>query len=431
MQTGFRSRTAVEDTPDEPAAVEPFPEHPDAIALHWRGREFSGRAAFPRVLQERFEDRRDVPVLGARSRQVLRVRRFQPGYQILQDRVSRVFAPRAGELRARFFHQRGPVHASELVFGVEAPRHDLVDLLKHLPGCRGGSRHEERGGESSERHEAQYRAVFRRLRNRMRVLPYAHGGTFASANGSFHGLHLLIRSGYLHPGRRRFLDAPVRKRWARQGMNLPTLRGDQAADVALLVEGTYPFARGSASNWVHKLIESMPRTTFSIVSIAGRRMDQRTPAYQLPSNVVHFESHHLSSLERVSEGPASSAMGAHSATSICSSSTCGPPSWTRRSIPSWSSASRSAWGGPEAFPATPSCTAKPAGNGSPTTIVATAGTSRSRTTSGPSARPTSRFSRSRTSRSICRPRGSTIPCAADARGFSEPSFPSSAAGGSC
>ncbi|MFL5400728.1 MAG: GT4 family glycosyltransferase PelF [Myxococcales bacterium] len=76
-------------------------------------------------------------------------------------------------------------------------------------------------------------------------------------------------------------------------MNLPTLRGDQGADVALLVEGTYPFARGSASNWVHKLIESMPRTTFSIVSIAGRRMDHRTPAYQLPPNVVHFESHHL------------------------------------------------------------------------------------------------------------------------------------------
>src|SRR4051812_26541450 len=76
-------------------------------------------------------------------------------------------------------------------------------------------------------------------------------------------------------------------------MNPPTLRGDQAADVALLVEGTYPFAHGSASAWVHKLIESLPGTTFSIVSIAGRRMDQRTPAYRLPPNVVHFESHHL------------------------------------------------------------------------------------------------------------------------------------------
>jgi glycosyltransferase involved in cell wall biosynthesis len=76
-------------------------------------------------------------------------------------------------------------------------------------------------------------------------------------------------------------------------MNPPTLRGDQAADVALLVEGTYPFVRGSASAWVQKLIESLPRTTFSVVSIAGRRVDQRTPAYRLPTNVVHFESHHL------------------------------------------------------------------------------------------------------------------------------------------
>ncbi|MFL5436123.1 MAG: hypothetical protein ACJ784_16560, partial [Myxococcales bacterium] len=66
------------------------------------------------------------------------------------------------------------------------------DLLKDLPGCRGGSRHQERDGESSGRHEAEYRAVFRRLRNQMRVLPYANGGTFASANGSFHGLHVLI-----------------------------------------------------------------------------------------------------------------------------------------------------------------------------------------------------------------------------------------------
>ena len=76
-------------------------------------------------------------------------------------------------------------------------------------------------------------------------------------------------------------------------MNPPTLRGNQAADVALFVEATYPFVRGSASDWVNRLIESLPRTTFSIVSIAGRRMDQRTPAYQFPPNVVHFESHHL------------------------------------------------------------------------------------------------------------------------------------------
>ena len=46
------------------------------------------------------------------------------------------------------------------------------------------------------------------------------------------------------------------------------------------------------------------------------------------------------------------------------------------------------------------------------------------------ARPTSRFSRSRTSRSICRPRASTIRCAAGARALSEPFFPSNVAGDS-
>jgi glycosyltransferase involved in cell wall biosynthesis len=76
-------------------------------------------------------------------------------------------------------------------------------------------------------------------------------------------------------------------------MKSPTLRKGEAADVALLVEGTHPFVRGSASGWAHKLIESLPETTFSVVSIGGRHGDHRTPAVQLPRNVVHFESHHL------------------------------------------------------------------------------------------------------------------------------------------
>ncbi len=64
-------------------------------------------------------------------------------------------------------------------------------------------------------------------------------------------------------------------------------------DVALLLEGTYPFVRGGVSGWVHKLIEGFPETTFSVVFLGGRRCDHGEPAYALPANVRHFERHYL------------------------------------------------------------------------------------------------------------------------------------------
>jgi glycosyltransferase involved in cell wall biosynthesis len=65
------------------------------------------------------------------------------------------------------------------------------------------------------------------------------------------------------------------------------------ADVALLLEGTYPFVRGGVSAWVHKLIEALPEVTFSLVFIGGRRSDHGPAAYPFPPNVVHFERHYL------------------------------------------------------------------------------------------------------------------------------------------
>jgi polysaccharide biosynthesis protein PelF len=76
-------------------------------------------------------------------------------------------------------------------------------------------------------------------------------------------------------------------------MSPPTLPPGQSADVALLLEGTYPFVRGGVSTWVHKLIESLPDTTFSLVFLGGRRIDHGNAAYQFPRNVVHFERHYL------------------------------------------------------------------------------------------------------------------------------------------
>ena len=67
----------------------------------------------------------------------------------------------------------------------------------------------------------------------------------------------------------------------------------EPVDVALLVEGTYPFVRGGVSAWVHRLIESLPDTTFSVVFLGGRRVDHGPPAYPLLPNVRSIERLYL------------------------------------------------------------------------------------------------------------------------------------------
>ncbi len=68
---------------------------------------------------------------------------------------------------------------------------------------------------------------------------------------------------------------------------------EEPADVALLVEGTYPFVRGGVSSWVHRLIESLPETTFSVVFLGGRRTGHGPPVYPQPPNVRYFERQYL------------------------------------------------------------------------------------------------------------------------------------------
>jgi hypothetical protein len=51
----------------------------------------------------------------------------------------------------------------------------------------------------------------------------------------------------------------------------PTLPPGQGADVALVLEGTYPYVRGGVSSWVHHLIRGLPELSFSIVFIGGAR----------------------------------------------------------------------------------------------------------------------------------------------------------------
>lgn len=82
----------------------------------------------------------------------------------------------------------------------------------------------------------------------------------------------------------------------------PTLGPGRRADVALLLEGTYPYVRGGVSAWVHHLIRGLPELTFSLVFIGGSRERRGARAYELPPNVVHLEEHFLES-PRAAEPP--------------------------------------------------------------------------------------------------------------------------------
>ncbi len=85
----------------------------------------------------------------------------------------------------------------------------------------------------------------------------------------------------------------------------PHYHPDARADVCLLLEGTFPYVRGGVSTWVKQMIEGMPHLSFSIIYLGADAASQGKPAYELPTNVVHLETHWLldSPLEEpVSEG---------------------------------------------------------------------------------------------------------------------------------
>ena len=44
----------------------------------------------------------------------------------------------------------------------------------------------------------------------------------------------------------------------------PKQKEGQVADIAFLLEGTYPYIRGGVSSWVHQIIRGLPELTFSI-----------------------------------------------------------------------------------------------------------------------------------------------------------------------
>ena len=73
-------------------------------------------------------------------------------------------------------------------------------------------------------------------------------------------------------------------------MSFPTA---DRADIALLLEGTFPYVSGGVTSWVNPIIRAFPENRFAIVFLGSRREDYGEPKYQLPDNVVHFEAHYL------------------------------------------------------------------------------------------------------------------------------------------
>ena len=67
----------------------------------------------------------------------------------------------------------------------------------------------------------------------------------------------------------------------------------QSADIALVLEGTFPYVSGGVSSWINQIIRAYPEYRYAIVFLGSRREDYGQFKYPLPDNVVHFEEHYL------------------------------------------------------------------------------------------------------------------------------------------
>jgi glycosyltransferase involved in cell wall biosynthesis len=76
--------------------------------------------------------------------------------------------------------------------------------------------------------------------------------------------------------------------------NLGFSRTDVQPDIALLLEGSYPFMHGGVSAWVHQIILNFPQYNFALIFLGGAPENYKEGLrYELPKNVSHFEVHYL------------------------------------------------------------------------------------------------------------------------------------------
>lgn len=67
----------------------------------------------------------------------------------------------------------------------------------------------------------------------------------------------------------------------------------EQADIALVLEGTFPYVSGGVSSWINQIIRAFPEYRFAVVFLGSQRSDYGAFKYALPDNVVHFEEHFL------------------------------------------------------------------------------------------------------------------------------------------
>lgn len=70
-------------------------------------------------------------------------------------------------------------------------------------------------------------------------------------------------------------------------------KGQQVADVTLLLEGTYPYVSGGVSSWVHQIIRGLPEIKFALVFLGSDPKQYGAPKYKLPPNVLSLQTHYL------------------------------------------------------------------------------------------------------------------------------------------
>ena len=61
-------------------------------------------------------------------------------------------------------------------------------------------------------------------------------------------------------------------------------------DVALVLEGTYPFVPGGVSSWVHQILHAYPDRKFSLIHIGPRKGFYERQVYDPPENVVELQN---------------------------------------------------------------------------------------------------------------------------------------------
>ena len=76
---------------------------------------------------------------------------------------------------------------------------------------------------------------------------------------------------------------------------------NKKADIALVLEGTYPFIRGGVSSWVHQIICGLPEIKFALIFIGDKKENYQELKYSLPDNVVHLSSFYIMEQVKVPE----------------------------------------------------------------------------------------------------------------------------------